>query len=162
MIQEDSWASDPNAFVADEDDEMMTAYNVRSAALDLAIVSHSPPYTSAYRLTSPQLQAFVETLGDSAYRALQAACERAAQRAEQQKAAGDEDWWKGYDSALAVVGAVAEDLIEHVQECQEEAKSPAFALEPVFQGVVMTYLTANGAHSLPIFRYHQIAYLSAV
>lgn len=121
---EDSWASDPNAFVADEDDEMMTAYNVRSAALDLAI-------------------AFVETLGDSAYRALQAAFERAAQRAEQQKAAGDEDWWKGYDSALAVVGAVAEDLIEHVQECQEEAKSPAFALEPVFQGVVMTYLTAN-------------------
>lgn len=41
---------------------------------------------------------------------------------------------------------MAEDLIEHVQECQEEAKSPAFALEPVFQGVVMTYLTANGAH----------------
>lgn len=46
---------------------------------------------------------------------------------------------------------MAEDLIEHVQECQEEAKSPAFALEPVFQGVVMTYLTANGARSFLYF-----------
>jgi hypothetical protein len=149
--QEDNWASDPNAFVADEDDEMMTAYNVRSAALDLVIVSRDSLYPTAFTLTPHQWQAFVETLGDSAYRALQAAFERAAQRAEQQKAAGDEDWWKGYDSALAVVGAVAEDLIDHVQECQEEAKSPAFALEPVFQGVVMTYLTANGAHCFQYF-----------
>lgn len=85
-------------------------------------------------------------MNDCAFRALQAAFELSAQRAEEQKAAGDEDWWKGYDSALAVVGAVAEDLIEHVQECQEEAKSPAFALEPVFEGVIMRNLTANGTY----------------
>ena len=46
-IQEENWASDPNAFVADEDDEMLTAYNVRSAALDLVIVSRDCLYPTA-------------------------------------------------------------------------------------------------------------------
>lgn len=40
LEQEESWASDPNAFVADEDDEM-SSYNVRSAAIDMAIVCSS-------------------------------------------------------------------------------------------------------------------------
>lgn len=40
---EDSWASDPNAFVADEDDEMVS-YNVRAAAIDFTTVR------SSYRL----------------------------------------------------------------------------------------------------------------
>lgn len=35
---EDSWASDPNAFVADEDDEMVSL-TVRSAAVDFVAVS---------------------------------------------------------------------------------------------------------------------------
>lgn len=35
--KEDSWASDPNAFVADEDDEMVS-YNVRAAAIDFVAV----------------------------------------------------------------------------------------------------------------------------
>lgn len=38
--QEESWATDPNAFVADEDDEMAT-YNVRAASIDLVNVSTS-------------------------------------------------------------------------------------------------------------------------
>jgi len=38
---EDTWATDPNAFVADEDDEA-AAYNVRAAANDFTIVSCPP------------------------------------------------------------------------------------------------------------------------
>ncbi|GAA5887335.1 hypothetical protein JCM6882_002496 [Rhodosporidiobolus microsporus] len=120
---EDSWASDPNAFVADEDDEM-ASYNVRAAALDMSI-------------------AFIETFSDTALLALQSAFSSVASSSEQQRAQSSEDWWKGYESALAVVGGVSEDLIEHVQERAEEGKPPKFALEQVFEGVVVTYLTAS-------------------
>ncbi|GAA6037267.1 hypothetical protein JCM8097_008653 [Rhodosporidiobolus ruineniae] len=120
---EESWAADPNAFVADEDDEMMS-YNARSAALDMAI-------------------AFVETFSETALVGLQSAFETVASNAEQRRAQSDEDWWKGYEAALATVGAISEDLIEHVQEQAEEGKAPKFALERVFEGVVMTYLTAS-------------------
>ncbi|BGP38381.1 hypothetical protein JCM10449v2_002313 [Rhodotorula kratochvilovae] len=120
---EDSWAADPNAFVADEDDEMMS-YNVRSASLDLA-------------------QSIIETFANPGLVALQSAFQSVAASADQLRAQGDEDWWKGYEGALAVVGAISEDLIEHVQERTDEGKAPKFGLEGVFQGVVMTYLTAS-------------------
>ncbi|BGP06448.1 hypothetical protein JCM10049v2_002270 [Rhodotorula toruloides] len=120
---EESWASDPNAFVADEDDEM-SSYNVRSAAIDMAIAA-------------------VETLQDPGLSAMQVAFGQVAQAADSSRSQSDEDWWKGYESALAVVGGISEDLIDHVQERAEEGKSPKFALEGVFQGVVMTYLTAS-------------------
>ncbi|GAA6059323.1 hypothetical protein JCM10212_005903 [Sporobolomyces blumeae] len=119
---EDTWASDPNAFVADEDDEMVSQ-NVRSAALDMAI-------------------AFVETFSSSGLVALQAAFEAVAAESDQLRAQGNEDWWKGYESALAVVGGISEDLIEHVQERQEEGRPAKFNLERVFQGVVMSSLSA--------------------
>jgi len=55
---EDTWASDPNAFVADEDDEMVSQ-NVRSAALDMAIVclalSSSPHCSPSSSLVSLSL-----------------------------------------------------------------------------------------------------------
>lgn len=104
----------------------MMSYNVRSASLDL-------------------VQSLVETLSGPSLVALQAAFQAVASSADQLRAQGDEDWWKGYESALAVVGAICEDLIEHVQQASEEGKAPDFALEGVFQGVVMTYLTASGA-----------------
>ncbi|GAA5855822.1 hypothetical protein JCM8547_000374 [Rhodosporidiobolus lusitaniae] len=120
---EESWAADPNAFVADEDDEMVL-YNVRAAALDVAI-------------------SFTETFSSTALVALQSAFEAAAGTAEQLRSEGDEDWWKRYEAGLAVVGAISEDLIEHVQDQAEEGKPPKFALERVFEGVVMAYLTAS-------------------
>lgn len=39
---EDTWATDPNAFVADEDDEMVS-YNVRSASIDFTTVRSGLP-----------------------------------------------------------------------------------------------------------------------
>lgn len=97
---------------------------------------------------SSTLQSLVETFGDSGLAALQSAFEASARAADQLRSQGDADWWKGYESALAVVGAISEDLIEHVQERAAEQKSAKFGLEGVFQGVVMTYLTASGALSI--------------
>ncbi|GAA5841531.1 hypothetical protein JCM3766R1_003978 [Sporobolomyces carnicolor] len=120
---EDTWASDPNAFVADEDDEMVSQ-NVRSAALDMSI-------------------AFVETFSSSGFVALQTAFESIASASEQLRSQSNEDWWKGLESALAVVGGISEDLIEHVQDRAEEGKPAKFNLERVFEGVVMSSLTAS-------------------
>lgn len=57
---------------------------------------------------------------------------------------------EGVRERAGVVGAISEDLIEHVQESSEEGKAPKFALDGVFQGVVMTYLTATGAFRVGI------------
>jgi hypothetical protein len=51
---EDTWASDPNAFVADEDDEMVSQ-NVRSAALDMSIVSPSSILSGSPRCLTTRL-----------------------------------------------------------------------------------------------------------
>ncbi|GAA5825501.1 hypothetical protein JCM5353_005327 [Sporobolomyces roseus] len=125
---EDTWASDPNAFVADEDDEMVSQ-NVRSAALDMAI-------------------AFVETFASSGLIALQTAFEATASQSEQLRSQTNEDWWKGLESALAVVGGISEDLIDHVQERADEGKPAKFNLERVFEGVVMQSLTASNVQFL--------------
>lgn len=53
----------------------------------------------------------------------------------------DEEWWKGYESALALVGAVAGDLIE----AQEEGGSMGgFDLEKIFGEVVPAFLGSAG------------------
>lgn len=132
--------------MADEDDEM-SSYNVRSAAIDMAIV-HAVPTPSSMLIADQRFeQAAIETQQDPGLSALQTAFGQVAQTADTRRSQSDEDWWKGYESALAVVGGISEDLIEHVQERAEEKKAPKFALEGVFQGVVMTYLTASGALS---------------
>ena len=46
-MQEESWAADPNAFVADEDDEMVS-WNVRAACTDFVTVRGLPP-THVYK-----------------------------------------------------------------------------------------------------------------
>ncbi|GAA5933997.1 karyopherin KAP114 [Sporobolomyces koalae] len=125
---EDTWASDPNAFVADEDDEMVSQ-NVRAAALDMSI-------------------AFVETFSSSGLIALQTAFESIAAQSEQLRSQSNEDWWKGLESALAVVGGISEDLIDHVQERAEEGRPPKFNLERVFEGIVMNCLSASNVQFL--------------
>lgn len=51
-MQEDTWATNANAFVAQEDDETQT-YSVRIAGFDLLGVNgyHSPPYSCLIELT---------------------------------------------------------------------------------------------------------------
>lgn len=125
---------------------MMSAYNVRSAALDMTMVRADvfACHDRGTRTDLARVKAFTETLGGTGFAALQSAFEQAVQKAEQRKAAGDEDWWKFCDSSLAVVGTVSEDLIEHVQECQEEGKKSRFGLEAVFEGVVMRSVNGSG------------------
>ncbi|ORY73226.1 ARM repeat-containing protein [Leucosporidium creatinivorum] len=120
---EDSWASDPNAFVADEDDEMI-AYNTRAASIDLTT-------------------ALVDAFETTALSSLWSAFQRRAAQADAARAQGDADWWKGYESALAIVGAVSTDLLVHVQETAAEGQQPVFDLGRLFTSIIPTYLTAS-------------------
>ncbi|KAK4058553.1 hypothetical protein OIO90_000715 [Microbotryomycetes sp. JL221] len=117
---EDSWASDPNAFIADEDDEMLS-FTPRAASLELA-------------------NAVVEMIGTPAWSILWRAFQKRAHESDEARTRGEEDWWKGYEAALAVAGAVSVDLLEHVEDATARGTAPAFDLGMVFASTVPTYL----------------------
>lgn len=73
---EEDWAEDPNAFIADEDDELV-AYNVRNASLDL-------------------VTALVENVGTSALESLSAAFSSIGSESAQKQGEGDDDWCVRY------------------------------------------------------------------
>ncbi|KAI5481652.1 Importin 9 [Pseudohyphozyma bogoriensis] len=120
---EDSWASDPNAFIADEDDEMVS-FNVRSASLDFVV-------------------ALVETFEEAGFAALWDAFKNKAAESDASRARSEEDWWKVYESALALVGAVASELLDHVQERAATGQAPTFDLGQLFSSIVPSYLGAS-------------------
>ncbi|KAL8280102.1 hypothetical protein RQP46_007432 [Phenoliferia psychrophenolica] len=122
---EDSWASDPNAFVADEDDEMVS-WNVRAACTDF-------------------VTGLIDTYGEYALKALWSAFQRRAAECDASKLRSEDDWWKGYESALALVGATATDLMQHVQESAEEGKAPVFDLGRLFTSIVPAFLSSPDA-----------------
>lgn len=63
--------------------------------------------------------------------------------ADQQHQQGDEDWWKTHESALAIIGSISTELIDHIKQCSESNQSPQFGLEHLFTQVVPNYLTAS-------------------
>lgn len=91
--QEECWATDPNAFIADEDDEM-ASFNPRLAAIDFVIVS--PDLRAAWlgdqKLMSHLNQALVDTFESKALAALWSAFQRLAAEADAARAASEEDW----------------------------------------------------------------------
>nr|KAK4053501.1 hypothetical protein OIV83_001668 [Microbotryomycetes sp. JL201] len=121
---EDSWASDPNAFIADEDDEMIS-FSPRSASFEIA-------------------NALVETYGTAALGSLWSAFQKRATEGDNLRVEGDIDWWKSYESALAVTGAVSSDLLEHVQTSSDQGLSPVFDLGTVFSSIVPNHLSDTG------------------
>ncbi|KAM0788544.1 hypothetical protein ACM66B_001672 [Microbotryomycetes sp. NB124-2] len=121
---EDSWASDPNAFIADEDDDMVS-FSPRAASLELA-------------------NALVETFDSAALSSLWAAFQKRANEGDSLSSNGDVDWWKSYEAALAVAGAISSELLDHVQGAAESSQSPAFDLDTVFSSIVPTYLNDTG------------------
>lgn len=64
--------------------------------------------------------------------------------ADAKREADEAEWWKLYESALAVVGAVSDELLEDVQAATAEGRESAFDLSRVFSSVVPRYLTASG------------------
>ncbi|KDE03266.1 hypothetical protein MVLG_06259 [Microbotryum lychnidis-dioicae p1A1 Lamole] len=121
---EDDWASDPNAFVADEDDEMVI-YNVRAASIDLT-------------------SSLIDQFETAAITSLWGAFQSRLHDADAARTNGtDADWWKIYEAALALVGDVSSDLLPHVEDQASQNKRSAFDLEAVFTSIIPNYLGAT-------------------
>ncbi|KAM0754424.1 ARM repeat-containing protein [Meredithblackwellia eburnea MCA 4105] len=118
---EDNWASDPNAFVADEDDDMVT-FNVRAACLDY-------------------VGALVEQFEDKTIKTLWTVFEKVAVESEKAKESGDADWWKAYESVLSLVGSVSPTLLEMAEE--NKLGPGVFDLGRIFGVVLPAFLGAS-------------------
>ncbi|EST06744.1 Importin-beta, N-terminal domain protein [Kalmanozyma brasiliensis GHG001] len=112
---EDNWANDANAFIADEDDETL-AYSLRIAAADL-------------------LGMLIEDFPMPALRSIGQQFQHLVQQANNDKAKGDEDWWKVHEGVLTAIGNNAEAISEIV-ETQSAAKQ-ALYLESIFSTIVL-------------------------
>ncbi|SCZ96701.1 BZ3500_MvSof-1268-A1-R1_C083g00450 [Microbotryum saponariae] len=135
---EDDWASDPNAFVADEDDEMVI-YNVRAASIDLT-------------------SSLIDQFETAAVTSLWGAFQSRLHDADAARTNGtDADWWKIYEAALALVGDVSSDLLSHVEDQASQNKRSAFDLEAVFTSIIPNYL---GATELPFLQGRSFVFAS--
>jgi hypothetical protein len=86
----------------------------------------------------------VDTFETTALATLWTAFQKRAAESDAARARSDDDWWKGYESALAIVGAVSTDLLVHVQERAAAGQPPVFDLARLFTSIVPAYLTASG------------------
>lgn len=120
---EETWSTDVNAFVADEDEEIPAA-TVRTASLDLV---------NAFAVSHKQI-----TLST-----LPTAIGRSLQEVETIRSEGQEDWWKPVESCLVQLASLAEELEETY--FASASQTPDFSLEVVFQRLVVSYLDRAGS-----------------
>eukprot|EP01116_Phalansterium_solitarium_P007626 TRINITY_DN2041_c0_g1_i1.p1 TRINITY_DN2041_c0_g1~~TRINITY_DN2041_c0_g1_i1.p1 ORF type:complete len:1043 (+),score=436.17 TRINITY_DN2041_c0_g1_i1:140-3268(+) len=89
--EEELWHTDPNQYVADEDD--MGVYTVRSSAVSLIL-------------------SVLEVSGAEAFKALAAAVARRLDEAAAARARGVPAWWKLREAVVMTLGAVSDELLE--------------------------------------------------
>jgi hypothetical protein len=139
-VKEETWASDPNAFVEDEDEEN-PAFNLRIATQDL--VSN-----------------LVDAFGPPAIESLWTAFQTRVAESDQLRASHQADWcafavpltptnfgltfvlrrWKGYEGALAQIGTVSQEILEYCEEDRAMGITPVFNLAQVFDSTVLLFL----------------------
>ncbi|PWN46726.1 ARM repeat-containing protein [Violaceomyces palustris] len=117
LEDEENWANDANAFVADEDDDTM-AYSLRIATADLlgTVIDQYP---------SPALRCLGIRLAER------------VRQGEEAKANGDQDWWKAHEGCLAAVGNNSEAISE-ILELENQARPEAsLNIETIFTELVL-------------------------
>ncbi len=112
---EDNWATDANAFIADEDDETL-AYSLRIAVADLLgmLIEDFPVPT-------------LRSIGQQAHQLVD--------RANADRANGDQDWWKIHEGVLTAIGNNADAIIDIV-DSQSQGKQ-ILDLESIFTTIVL-------------------------
>ncbi|KAJ7610789.1 armadillo-type protein [Roridomyces roridus] len=117
---EENWANNPNAFVAQEDDDTQP-YSVRIAGFDL--------------LACLIDQAQVQTTA-----AFQSTIREVITASQQARDAGRPDWWRPLEAALAAVGSQSEAVQDCVEEEQDEGRPKPIDIEYLLSDVVPTVL----------------------
>ncbi|KAF7302737.1 ARM repeat-containing protein [Mycena chlorophos] len=117
---EETWATNPNAFVAQEDDETQQ-YSVRVAGFDLlaSLIDQTRTHTANVFQTTIQ-----DIIGAS----------------QQAREAGSSAWWKPLEAGLAAIGSQAEAVEECVEDEQDAGRPKPIDIELLLSNVVPSVL----------------------
>ncbi|KXN85718.1 Importin-9 [Leucoagaricus sp. SymC.cos] len=118
---EENWANNANAFVAQEDDETQ-AYSIRVAGFDLlsVLAERSPAQTT---------------------RASAATIQQIIQSSQQARDGGNNDWWRPLEAAFAAIGSQAEPVFDCVQDEQESGRDKPIDIEYFLINVIPSILS---------------------
>ncbi|KAG6849551.1 hypothetical protein H0H93_007499 [Arthromyces matolae] len=136
---EEVWANNANAFVAQQDDETQS-YSIRVAGFDLLGVNHSFQ-GQAHQLTYPQ--ALLDHTRVKTVKSFQVVLHQVVQNAQHQREAGQEDWWRPLEAALAAVGSQSEDVTECLEEENELGQPRPIDIEYLLTNVVPSVLNLS-------------------
>ncbi|KAJ6520160.1 armadillo-type protein [Mycena sanguinolenta] len=120
---EETWATNPNAFVAQEEDETQP-YSVRVAGFDLlaCLIDQTRSHTAA---------------------AFQTTIQGTITSSQQARDAGKSDWWKPLEASLAAIGSQAEAVQDCIEDEQDAGRAKPIDVEFLLSDVVPSVLTLS-------------------
>ncbi|KAJ7823248.1 ARM repeat-containing protein [Mycena leptocephala] len=120
---EETWAANPNAFVAQEEDETQP-YSVRVAGFDLlaCLIDQTRSHTAA---------------------AFQSTIQGVINSSQQARDAGRRDWWKPLEAGLAAIGSQAEAVQDCVEDEQDAGRAKPIDVEFLLSDVVPSVLSLS-------------------
>ncbi|OJT08019.1 Importin-9 [Trametes pubescens] len=120
---EDEWANNANAFVAQESDDTLS-YSVRMAGFDLLAVL-------VERAPVPAVTTFQSTI------------HRVVLESEQARNAGSQDWWRALEASLAAIGSQAEDVLDVIDDERESGRAKPIDIESLLTNVIPNFLVLS-------------------
>ncbi|GAB1526914.1 hypothetical protein RhiTH_010088 [Rhizoctonia solani] len=111
---EENWSNNPNAFVADEDDET-GLFSLRIAGFDL--VMH-----------------FLDRIAVPTLRALQAVTQSAVQQIHNSNRSAE--WWKPLEALLAILGTHSETILETLENEESEERPKPIHVDAMIKEIV--------------------------
>ncbi|KAJ7292991.1 armadillo-type protein [Mycena rebaudengoi] len=120
---EETWATNANAFVAQEEDETQ-AYSVRVAGFDLL----------ACLIDQTRAQTAV---------AFQSAIREIISSTQQARESGRRDWWRPLEAALAAIGSQAEAVQDCVEDEQDAGRPKPIDIEFLLSDIIPAVLNLS-------------------
>ncbi|KAJ7459076.1 armadillo-type protein [Mycena galericulata] len=117
---EETWATNPNAFVAQEEDETQP-YSVRVAGFDL-------------------LACLIDQTRAQTAIAFQSTIQEVINSSQQARDGGKRDWWRPLEAALAAIGSQAEAVQDCVEDEQDAGRTKPIDIEFLLSDVVPSVL----------------------
>ncbi|KAI8980578.1 ARM repeat-containing protein [Trametes punicea] len=120
---EEEWANNANAFVAQESDDTLS-YSVRMAGFDLlaVLVERAPVASvSTFRIT----------------------IQRVIVESEQARNAGTQDWWRALEASLAAIGSQAEDVLDVIDDERDSGRAKPIDIESLLTNVIPNFLVLS-------------------
>ncbi|KAJ7204351.1 ARM repeat-containing protein [Mycena pura] len=120
---EETWATNPNVFVAQEDDETQQ-YSVRVAGFDLlaCLIDQTRSHTVAAFQTT--VQAIITS-------------------SQQARDSNQRDWWRPLEAGLAAIGSQAEAVQDCVEDEQDAGRPKPIDIEFLLSSVVPSVLSLS-------------------